>query len=802
MPPETDLPNFIDVNILPEQYRPFRLPRRVIILSLVAAGLAVLILPLYLVSASIRGDIARLEADLQPVQEALAEISTPAPEVLELMNTLTQTQKSAGQLEEAYPSIVAGRTDWQAVLAAIGSYDPAQLTLTSLTQADNLITLGGRAIDSSVVVAYADALKESDLFSRVDVQSMSSAATPFVTATSTPEVTLTPTGTITPGVTITPTATITPGVTITPTVTITPVATPTRIPGPDEYEIDDFQSKDIILGQPQLHNFHPIFDVDRVKFLAKAGRYYRVFTSDLAPGVDTCLDVRVGGTHHTNDDCYPGTGDLSSCVEFQVTTGYDAEAFVRISNRGKYGPEMWYQITVEEIAPTPTPVPTDTPPPTDTPLPTDTPPPTGTPLPTDTPLPAPTPTATPIPTETPTPTPDPRDMYEPDDTDPKPIAAAETQTHNFYPDGDVDKVTFGVKSGRLYALTTSNLALGVDTRIVVEIDGEVCPDCQNDDATDQFLESEVRFIPEHDGTAVATISNAKNGQYGVDKTYDLTLSLLSSLVDDYEPDDPFAKPIAVEGTQEHSFYPEDDRDLVKFIAKEGRYYAVYTSNLALGVDTSIKVVLEDQIMGENDDHDPGTGNFASAVCFQAPIDGAVVVIVTNLQQQYGVDKTYEISVSEAPILEVTPPSLLFPPVVEGGENPPAQEVNINNIGGGISTWTAAKDAFWLNIDPSSGTAPSVMSVSVDITGLTAGTYVGHIDITGTSLCTQNSPQTVTVSLQVKAPTPTPTPTNTPIPPTATPASSSSSSWRPPGLAFAAAEAVDFVIILDLKAPSP
>ena len=75
-------------------------------------------------------------------------------------------------------------------------------------------------------------------------------------------------------------------------------------------------------------------------------------------------------------------------------------------------------------------------------------------------------------------------------------------------------------------------------------------------------------------SAVATIGNAKNGQYGADKTYDLTLSLLSSLVDDYEPDDPFAKPIAVEGTQEHTFYPEDDRDLVKFVAKEGRYYAV------------------------------------------------------------------------------------------------------------------------------------------------------------------------------------------------------------------------------------
>jgi hypothetical protein len=346
----------------------------------------------------------------------------------------------------------------------------------------------------------------------------------------------------------------------------------------------------------------------------------------------------------------------------------------------------------------------------------------------------------------------------------------------------------------------------------------------------------VRFIPAADGTAEATISAGPSGQYGADKTYDITLNLLSSLVDDYEPDDPFAKPIAVEGVQEHNFYPDGDRDLVKFLAKEGRHYAVFTSNLALGVDTHIKVVMDGTFIDENDDYAPGTGNFASAVCFQAPFDGPAVVIITNLQQQYGPDKTYEFAVNEAPILYVSPLSLAFT-AVEGGDNPPAQEVNIANIGGGILTWTAAKDAFWLNISPSSGAAPSVMSVSVDITGLMAGTYIGHIEITGTSLCTQNSPQMVTVILQVVAPTPTPIPTDTPTP------TSSSSSLRPPGWAslgpkkgsvgrpspilfdrfdrrrshdrgekeplglagpplHLSPEAVEFVIVLELKMPSP
>lgn len=901
-------PRFLDLNILPEQYRPRRLPRRAVILWAVVAGFALFLLPFYILFASVRGDVARLEADLRRAQDELQALGTPVPEIVELTDTLSQTVAMASRVEEAYSTILASRIDWSDVMAAINSYDPAQISLTSIEQADSRITLKGKGVDDSVVYAYADTLKASGLFSRVDLQFVGKAETPFATPTGTGTPTMTPTATPTGTVTFTPTPTITPTATLTPTLTPTPSPTFTPTPDPrDEYEPDDFRAQPIALGELQSHNFYPLHDIDRVWFLAKKWRRYQVSTSGLASGVDTSLIVSGAGGTYSNDDRAPG--DLSSLVEFQAP-GYDAQVYVLVANRGQYGPDQWYGIAVQEIVATPTPpTPTLTPTPElrDQYEPDDLVPkpisagetqthnfypegdvdrvqftvkrdrwyevstsnlalgvdtkiqvavygvcpggctnddvapgfrasrvlfqaladglavvsivnldrygpdktyqvsvvelePTPTPVPTNTP----TPTSTPVPTGTLTPTPHPGDVYEPDDATPKPIGVAETQSHSLYPGGDVDKVTFGVKSGRLYALTTSNLVPGVDTKIVVELDGEVCPTCVNDDLGPGSYESQVRFIPTADGVAVATISLGPSGQYGADKTYDLTLSLLSSLVDGYEPDDPFAKPIAVEGMQEHSFYPDGDRDLVKFIVKEGRYYAVFTSNLAVGVDTSLKVVLEDQIMGENDDYAPGTGNFASAVCFQAPRDGTAVAIISNMQQQYGVDKTYEINVNEAPILQVIPTSLSFM-AVQGGANPPAQEVNINNIGGGTLTWTATKDpaAFWLKISPSSGTAPSVMTVSADITGLAAGVYIGHIDITGTSLCTQNSPQTVTVILQIIAPTPTP------IPPAATATPTSSSSWRFPGmaslmpnLAFPAPEAVDFVIVLELKMGPP
>jgi len=776
----------------------------VIIISLIAISLATLIFPLYLVSASIRGYIGGLETEYQSVQNALATVSTPAPEVLELMDTLSQAQETGGELDEAYSAITADRTDWPAIMAAIGNYDPDELALDALTQADNRITLNGRAIDRSIVIAYADSLRLSDIFSSVEVQSISKVETPFVTATSTPEPTLAPEETIVPTEPIAPTEPTAPTTPISPTVTIIPA-------GPDGYEIDDFQAKDIILGQAQLHNFYPVYDVDKIKFLAKNGRLYRVFTSDLRPAVDTVLEVNIGGTQHINDDCNPGAGDLSSCLVFQVTTGYDVDATVKISNRGQSGGEMWYQVTVEEIPATPTPIPTDTPVPPDTPAPTETFTPTVAPPPTDTPA----PTDTPVPPDTPTPTPDLRDVYEPNDTNPLPIAIGETQPgHNFYPDGDVDKVTFGVKEGRLYALTTSNLSMGTDTEIVVEINGEPCLNCDNDDTGPGYLESEVRFVPPADGVAEATISVAKSGQYGPDKTYDLIFTLLSTMVDDYEPDDPFAKPLPVEGVQEHNFYPDGDRDLVKFLAKAMRHYAVYTSNLAEGVDTSLKVTLGPHVW-QNDDRSPGTGNFDSQVCFQAPITDTAVVLITNLQQ-YDIDKIYEIAVNEAPVLAVSPLGLSFT-AIEGGDNPSPQDVNIFNVGGGVLTWTTEEYVSWLNISPPSGIAPLAMSVSVDITALTAGTYTGQIFIDGNSsrCCAAPCRQTVTVILRVIAPTPTPVPTNTNTPvPTDTPVvflprPPGMASLGFPGLAMAAppyrlqdSEAVKFVIVLELKTGSP
>ena len=85
----------------------------------------------------------------------------------------------------------------------------------------------------------------------------------------------------------------------------------------------------------------------------------------------------------------------------------------------------------------------------------------------------------------------------------------------------------------------------------------------------------------------------------------------------------------------------------------------------------------------------------------------------------------------------------------GGSNPAAQSIDITNTGTGTLAWTATATAdtgSWLSVSPSSGTAPSTLSVAVNAAGLTAGTYQGTVKIT--SAGSSNSPLTIAVTLIV------------------------------------------------------
>jgi len=211
------------------------------------------------------------------------------------------------------------------------------------------------------------------------------------------------------------------------------LATPTFTPTPtpmlaDAFEPDDIEPRAFSLGETQQRNFYPDGDVDKISFRVKPGRVYSVITTDLAVGVDTLIVVSAAGQRYENDDATAGS--LGSEVSFQAVA--EAVAVASISNKGKFGPEATYELTVIEIPPTPTWTPTGTLLPTLTPTntPTETHTPTPTATPTHTLTPTPTLTRTPTETRTITPTPTHTSTFTPTRTA---VPATQTPTHTSVP---------------------------------------------------------------------------------------------------------------------------------------------------------------------------------------------------------------------------------------------------------------------------------------------------------------------------------------------------------------------------------
>lgn len=87
----------------------------------------------------------------------------------------------------------------------------------------------------------------------------------------------------------------------------------------------------------------------------------------------------------------------------------------------------------------------------------------------------------------------------------------------------------------------------------------------------------------------------------------------------------------------------------------------------------------------------------------------------------------------------------------GGGNPTSQVLNIDNLGGLDLDWTANWDESWLLVNPTSGTAPSVVVLAADISGLGAGTFKDTVEFTAAGAV--NSPQLVEVTLNLTIPPP-------------------------------------------------
>ena len=109
------------------------------------------------------------------------------------------------------------------------------------------------------------------------------------------------------------------------------------------------------------------------------------------------------------------------------------------------------------------------------------------------------------------------------------------------------------------------------------------------------------------------------------------------------------------------------------------------------------------------------------------------------------DGEFTVIDGSGPVLQVSPDNLNFT-AIEGGSNPSSQTLTVTNGGSGTLTWSASSSQSWLSLKPSSGTAPSTVTVSIDISGLSVGTFAGTVTVTAAGA--GGSPKNVPVTLEI------------------------------------------------------
>lgn len=105
--------------------------------------------------------------------------------------------------------------------------------------------------------------------------------------------------------------------------------------------------------------------------------------------------------------------------------------------------------------------------------------------------------------------------------------------------------------------------------------------------------------------------------------------------------------------------------------------------------------------------------------------------------------TLTVTAATVPTLNASPLNLSFS-YLTGEATPAAQTVNLTSSG--ALSYSAAGSAAWLGVTPATGNTPGSLNVSVNPTGLAAGTYTGTVTVTPSGA--SDSPQKIAVTLAV------------------------------------------------------
>lgn len=170
------LPQFVDLNILPEELRPRRnSPLFVLgIVALLVAGLA--LVPLFSAERTASDETARLQAELDLISVDLTRVQTDLANVRGVQRELQAAETDLANLNEERQAILGAGQELSSDLLATVSGLPPGASLRSVTGSEGQITLTGQALSSEDIFEYARTMEKDGRFAEARIVSLETAS--------------------------------------------------------------------------------------------------------------------------------------------------------------------------------------------------------------------------------------------------------------------------------------------------------------------------------------------------------------------------------------------------------------------------------------------------------------------------------------------------------------------------------------------------------------------------------------------------------------------------------------------------
>lgn len=157
----------LDIDILPERYRPRRVSAQTLMVIMAIAALLLGLIPAYAFLVAERDRTADLQARLAQAKEALAEAQANPGQLEEVNRQIEQTRAQVTSIQEALGMLSQRQAPRSACVSAPVVALASGVRIISVTQDGDNCTVTGEADSQNLALNYARAIRSTGQFATV-----------------------------------------------------------------------------------------------------------------------------------------------------------------------------------------------------------------------------------------------------------------------------------------------------------------------------------------------------------------------------------------------------------------------------------------------------------------------------------------------------------------------------------------------------------------------------------------------------------------------------------------------------------